>query len=83
MSAWTHLPSDAGKDDEEGQVEGGKDSHQGDGGDVTDDGGAIGVGVEGGAAVFAEQVEPASHHLDSEWKNIRVVLEGAVLLSRD
>ena len=61
-----YLSPDSWEDDEEGQVEGGEDGAQGDGGDVADHRGPVGVGVEGGAAILAEQVEPAAHHLEGK-----------------
>ena len=58
------LLTDPGHDDKEGQEEGGEHDVDREGLDVGDDRGAVGLGVQGGAAIVAEQVKPASSHLE-------------------
>ena len=57
----THLFPDAREDDEEGEVEGGEDGAEGDGGGVAGHGRPVARRVQRGPAVLAEQVEPAAH----------------------
>lgn len=61
----TYLLPNTGKNDEESQIEGGKDGDQRNGGHVTNDRSTVRMGVEGGATILTKQVEPASHDWNS------------------
>lgn len=50
----TYLPSHSWEDDEECEVERPEDDAKGDGGNVPDDGRAVGMGVERGPSILTE-----------------------------
>ena len=57
------MTSNTREDDDEGEEEGEEDDVEGECGNVCRDCGAIAVRVQSWAAILAECVKPAAHHL--------------------